>query len=441
MNIKTYIVPVSDYWDVEIPLIHFQQLQSDTRTMNRFLKQVETITWDIREDILLSLNTLTITDPAVHILKFIKRPQFPVVMMDATTHRSLLEPLKEKNIFNDRTKDLPKYNELIAAESGKLGRKLSFTEERSLLTNTSQYIKDHYVIRDYGSYAIGFSTQVYIEKILDLERLLKGKDVEPDLFDQYTEEINKGLEQIHFWKHGYQIAKAILAEVAIQKSLKIEISKERLLQYLDIDKKSGYIYRLLEEVLMSLRTIDYVLYNFGLPKTKKDKFKMTGYFIYNLADSYKSYKISVNEYFVGCVLSYIEGSNNRDDYQRGKMPYPTALIPAGSNMTDKAFYLMEYFTGEKGNPKLNTEEHKVISQKIRVYIDKCKLQNPRLGANYRNFLEALKETSRYYIKIEPDMKVLEKLKPSKAINTILRVYLDRDIQKFDDKLKSKIRER
>ncbi|UCH66108.1 MAG: hypothetical protein JSW63_02960 [Ignavibacterium sp.] len=90
---------------------------------------------------------------------------------------------------------------------------------------------------------------------------------------------------------------------------------------------------------------------------------------------------------------------------------------------------------EKGNDKLNTEEHKVIAYKIPKYMEVMKLNYSRDDKNYRAYLSGLEE-AQIIDRVDPDLSTLKRLKPSKIKDQVVRIYVKKDIKQLDEKIKS-----
>ncbi len=121
-------------------------------------------------------------------------------------------------------------------------------------------------------------------------------------------------------------------------------------------------------------------------------------------------------------------------FKRGYIKYPTYLLPLSKDYSQGAYLLTNFLMAEKGNSKLNTQDHKVIAYKIPRLMEVMKLNYTRDDKNYRAFLNALEETQ-IIDKIDPDISTLKRYKHSWIKDQVVRIYVKKNI-KLDDEIKS-----
>ncbi|NCQ17909.1 MAG: hypothetical protein COZ80_07380 [Ignavibacteria bacterium CG_4_8_14_3_um_filter_37_9] len=138
------------------------------------------------------------------------------------------------------------------------------------------YRNNNYIVRDYGKYVVGFGLGF--------------------LKEDSEEKITDAIERISLYKLGHKLATIILAEVYDQRKFTdIVIPKEKLLEYLGYSTKGKQIYKQIDDVMFSLMTLKYFIYEYRTELFAKMKSRELGYFIYNVKSDYKNYTLSVNE--------------------------------------------------------------------------------------------------------------------------------------------------
>jgi len=85
-----------------------------------------------------------------------------------------------------------------------------------------------------------------------------------------------------------------------------------------------------------------------------------------------------------------------------------------------------YILRETGNSHLNTKKYKVISQKVKVYINRAYLRHSRRQRNYQAFVEEVLPIlirDKFISKLEPSLNKLKALSPKRAYETNLKLYI------------------
>jgi len=230
----------------------------------------------------------------------------------------------------------------------------------------------------------------------------------------------------------------ILSEVYHQRKWEgLVIPKQRIVEYLSYSTSDKHIYRDVSDVMFSLRWLDYQIIEYKNTLSVKKKSKTTGNFIYNLIEDSKSYTLWINSFFVGSVayvLTQDKKSMPSDGLKRGYFSYPTTLLPLSKNYSQGAYLLMNFLMAEKGNSKLNTQDHKVIAYKIPKLMEVMKLNYTRDDRNYQTFLRDLGHC-KVIDRIDPSLGTLKQLKPSKIKDQVVRIYVKKDIKQLDDEIK------
>jgi len=340
---------------------------------------------------------------------------YPIVKIDRTTITEILPIFINKGIFSNYD-DLPERADLLNKYKEELSIPfLTKEQEREYLSQVGEYRTDNYVVRDYGKYLIAFSLNAY-----------QGN-------------LNDDLQRVRLNKLGHKIAMIILSEVYRQRKWEdLVISKQAIVEYLGYSTSDKHIYRDISDVMFSLRWLDYQIIEYKNKVTTRQKSKRTGNFIYNLIEDNKSYTLWINSLFVGSVafvLSCDKSTLPDDAFKRGYFTYPTTLLPLSKDYSQGAYLLTNFLMAEKGNSKLNTQDHKVIAYKIPRLIEVMKLNYNRDDKNYQSFLNALEETQ-IIDRVDPDFSTLKRLKPSKIKDQVVRISVKSDPDQLDDKIKS-----
>jgi len=259
---------------------------------------------------------------------------FPIVKIDRTTITELLPVFINKGIFSNY-EDLPERADLLDQLKLDLNTsKLSLEQERELLSQVGEYRADEFVVRDYGNYLISFALNAS-----------KGN-------------LNDDLGRVKLNKLGHKIAIVILSEVYNQRKwTDLEIPKQRIIEYLGLSSANKYIYGDIDDIIFSLRWLEYQIIEFKNKNSAQHKNIKTGNFIYNLDADTKRYVLDINKKFVGSivyVLSKDKSTLPRNAFKRIYFDYPTALLPLAKDYSQGAYLLSTFLLAELGNSKLNT---------------------------------------------------------------------------------------
>ena len=120
------------------------------------------------------------------------------------------------------------------------------------------------------------------------------------------EDVEKALKRIRLYKLAHKVALIILSEAYLQRKFEeVEISKERILEYLGLDTSDKYIYSDIDDVVFSLRWLNYQIFQYKTKNPLSKNGRAVGNFIYNIYDDAKTYKFWINTVFVGCVQHLI----------------------------------------------------------------------------------------------------------------------------------------
>ncbi len=342
---------------------------------------------------------------------------FPIVKIDATVVKEILPIFINKGIFSNY-EDLPERADLLKQYQEELGTEFLTKEQvRAYLSQIGEYRTNNYVVRDYGSYLIAFSLNAY-----------QGN-------------LNDDLQRVRLNKLGHKIAMIILSEVYNQRKWEeLVISKQAIVEYLGYSTGDKYIYNDISDVMFSLRWLDYKIIEYKNTVSVKQRSKTTGNFIYNLMEDPKSYKLWVNPFFVGSVayvLTQDKNSMPAGVLKSGYYSYPTTLLPLSRDYSQGAYLLTNFLMAEKGNSKLNTEEHKVVAYKISRLMEVMKLNYSRDDRNTQAFLDALEETQ-IIDQVDPDISTLKKLKTSRIQEQVVHLYVKKEIKQLDSEIKSNL---
>ena len=342
---------------------------------------------------------------------------YPIVKYDSKTIKELLPIFINKGIFA-KYDGLPERADLLHQLKLDLGAaELTTDQEREFLSQVGEYRTDDFVVRDYGNYLIKFTLNTY-----------KG-NLEDDL------------RRVRLNKLGHRVAMVILAEVYHQrKCTDLEIPKERILEYLGYSSADKYIYGDINDIMFSLRWLEYEFIEFKNNTSVKKKNIKTGNFIYNLCWNSKSYVLDINKKFVGSIVYVLSDDRSNlpvNAFKRGYFNYPTALLPLSSNYSQGAYLLTHFLMVERGNVKLNTPTYKVIAQSIPRLMEIMKLNYTREDKNYQAFLNALEETQ-IIDRVVPDISTLKNLKTSRIQDQVVHLYIKKDIKLLDSDIKSNL---
>jgi len=363
---------------------------------------------------------------------------YPIVKIDRTTIAEILPIFMNKGIFTNYNA-LPEKAGLIKNECQRLEvDKLTAEQKRELLSNVERYKSNNYVVRDYGNYAIGFSAKMYIDYLEETET-----SIEDELLrNEYTEEkINSALDKIKLYKLAHKLAMIILSEAYQQRRLEgVYITKQKILDYLGYSTSEKHIYEDISDAIFSLTWLTYQIFEYRTKvKVHKDA-KTFGNFIYNTREDSKSFTLSINHLFFGCVEHLLEDqkysrAERKKLFARGYISYPTALLPAARNYSQAPYLLSHYLISEKGNHHLNGEGYKVIAFRVSRFMEVMNIKHSRAANRKSAFLNELEEVD-IIEKTNPTIDELRQLKPSKLEDQMLHISVNSSAKSLDKKIKS-----
>ena len=150
--------------------------------------------------------------------------EFSIVKMDRTTAQEVLPIFINKGIFS-KYDSLRSKEEILEDKKKELGvESLTPEQTREALTRAGKYRTKDHVVRDYGNYAIGFSSNLYS--------------------DYKDDNLEGALEKIRLHKLGHKIAVIILSEAYRQGIYDgLVIPKVDLLKYLGYSSVEKQIYQ------------------------------------------------------------------------------------------------------------------------------------------------------------------------------------------------------
>ena len=296
----------------------------------------------------------------------INTDRYPIVMIDRTTSQEILPMFMHRGLFSNYN-SLPELNDLLENARIALGvDQLSKQQEREILSEAGEYRSDNYVFKDSGSYVIAFSAKLYLDYLSDLETKMQKQQSSST---NNEEEVEKALKRIRLYKLAHKVALIILSEAYIQRKFEeVEITKERILEYLGLDTSDKYIYSDIDDVVFSLRWLNYQIFEYKTKNPLSKNSKSVGNFIYNINEDAKTYKFWINKVFVGCVQHLItderHDKNDRPQlFERGYIRYPTSLLPLTRDYTSNAYMLLHFLVTDFGNSKLRDGNCKVVAYK------------------------------------------------------------------------------
>jgi len=355
---------------------------------------------------------------------------YPVVYLDATTTRNLLNMLMTKGIFSDYNK-LPTREDLLDTFRKKYGKSsISPDEERAALKN-KEYKNNGYVVKDCGEYAIAFNANLYKEHIEIKQHELEDKMVTSD-FNNNEVLIQEKLRKFKLYKLAGRIAILVLAMVYLQKTCEnVLLIKSQVMEILGFKPKDRQAYNEIRNAIETLRWMDYLVYDhkvkerIGLTGSRPS---LIGNFIYNLSETGKSFSLDVNPKFVGCVLHLMRGEEiKRDDrsyyFSRGYIDFPLAILPTMRNNSIHSLHLLQFLLAEKGNARLSDKTFKTVIQKVGRFVEIARIPyQSRPDRQYAGFIKALKKIN-IIQGLEPSLSDLKLLKASDGLKTTLRIRL------------------
>ena len=369
---------------------------------------------------------------------------FPIVRIDRTTAQDLLPIFINKGIFTNY-KSLRTDDEIITDEKKRLGKSepLTFEEKRRALTKEAAYKSNGFVVRDYGNYAIGFSAELYIDYIKGTEGRLERELLTPTLFPEANKNIEEALRKIRLYKLAHKIAYVILAEIFRQKTLKgVVIKKKSVVEGLGYETDNKQIYQDIKDSIFTLRWLDYKLFDYSLTDTNrkrspnKECSQSIGNFIYNIKEDAKQYTLHVNDIFVGCVAYLLSGErkskNERKDLfgGRGFFAFPTRALPLTKDYSDPAYFLTQFLICERGNPRLNKTNFKIVSYRLERYVREAHIKHGRASRRFKDVISALREIE-IVAKTVPPVNEIEKMKPSDGLKSNIQVWVKHPVTELD----------
>ncbi|MBD3293826.1 MAG: hypothetical protein GF393_12955 [Armatimonadia bacterium] len=344
---------------------------------------------------------------------------YSIASIDRATAQKILPLFLNKGSFSINKNPAPTREQILQNELDRLGTdELSAEEELSALIKAGTY-------RDGNRIARNFETGV-----LSID--LQPSDGEPGCIT--------AIKPAKLSKSGYLLAFVILSEVSIQKkSANLRIPKIKIVKkYLNRDPSEKQVYQDIWECLKSLMRVDYLIYGYSFTtdsvKRAQGRPKAIGSFIYDVQQDHKNYILSVNPNFVGCVQFLFQGDKSRFKKEkkelfggRGYYSFPTSALPLSARYSNTALHLIHTLIRERGNKHLNGKDFKVIAFKIRYWMERLTINYSRIDHRYREFLRAIKEVE-IIDKMEPCIEELEAMKPSRALDEMLYIRIDKSIK-------------
>jgi len=370
----------------------------------------------------------------------VKKSSYPIVKLDRTTVAEILPIFMHKGIFTN-CKALPEKAGLILNECNRLNVcDLNENQERELLTNARMYKTNNYVVRDYGDYAIAFCAKMYIDYLEETEIRIEDEL----LRNEYTEEkINSALDKIKLYKLAHKLSMIILSEAYQQRSLQgVYITKQKILDYLGYSSYEKHIYEDISDAMFSLAWLTYQIFEYRTKIKVEEEAKTIGNFIYNIRDDKKtkSYTLSINELFFGCVEHLlVDKKYSREErkelFARGYITYPTSLLQASKNYSQANYLLSNFLVSEKGNHHLNGNGYKVVAFRVSRFMDVMNIEHSRATNRKLVFLNELEKVD-IIEKTSPTLGGLKQLTPRKLEDQMLYVYIDSSIRDLNEKISS-----
>lgn len=362
------------------------------------------------------------------------------VLIDRYTSQTLLKPFLVKGLFKGYT-ELQTRDEILETEKKERNiDKFQIEDIREILFEAGEYKYNGYYIRDFKEFVIGFSARIYIDYLKEKEDSLK-EEVKLLKIESEEKLITETLRKLHLYKLAHKLAIAILGEISIQRKFKnLKISKEYLITTLGYNVSEKQIYQDIKESIFSLRWLEFVIWDYAKinKKAKKRNYANSitvGSFLNTLTEKEHHYIFDINEKFVGCLQYIIEKDAKENKDKLNYFHYPLSNLSATKNYSNSAYFLTDFLLRESGNIKLNTQKYKIISYKIEKYITEANITNKHNTQKYRTFLNALSEID-IIEKIEPSINNLKKIKPKKAFQTNLKIYIERDVKILAQKIQT-----
>ncbi len=366
--------------------------------------------------------------------------KFPVVMLDRTTTHEMLPMFMHRGLFSNYS-SLPDRSEILENAKAELGVEcLTKEQERKALTDAREYKSATYVFRDYGNYVIAFSARLYLDHIQGIEKVIESKQQNNP---NNIVDLEKALERIRLYKLAHKVALIILSEAYIQRKYEeLEITKEKIINYLGLDANDKYIYQDISDVMFSLRWLDYQKFEYKTKNPLSKNRKSFGNFIYNVEEDAKSFKVWVNKMFFGCVEHLItDEKHNKDErselFERGYVKYPTSLIPLTKDYSGAAYMLVNFLVTDSGNAKLKEGNLKVVAYKGSKLITEARIEHSRISVAVKELIESL-EAIELIEKTEPNIDELKLMKPNGVYNTVIKIYIKSSSAALDTEIKSNL---
>jgi hypothetical protein len=366
------------------------------------------------------------------------KSSYPIVKLDRTIVTNILPLFMNKGIFNNY-KALPDKAGLILNECHRLNlSELDECQERKLLSSVGMYKTNNYVVRDYGNYAIKFSAKMYIDYLEETETKIEDEL----LRSEYTEErIREALDKIKLYKLAHKLSLIILSEVYQQQGLVgVYITKQKILDYLGYSADERHIYEDISDAIFSLRWLTYQIFEYQTKVRVRQEAKTIGNFIYNIREDTKSYTLSINQAFVGCVEHLLSDqkynkAERKELFAGGYISYPTALLTAAKDYSSSSYLLSNFLISEKGNYHLNGNGYKVVAFRVSRFMEVMNIQHSRAANRKSVFIEELENVD-VIEKTSPTIAELKQLTPSKLEDQLLYIYLNSSVKDLNEKIKS-----
>jgi len=363
---------------------------------------------------------------------------YPPVKIDRNIITEILPMFMNRGIFNNYNA-LPEKAGLLENECLRLGvAELTDEQERELLSNIGMYKTLNYVVRDYGSYVIAFTAKVYMDYLEETEIKIEDEL----LRNEYTEEkIRQALNKIKLYKLAHRLSLIILSEVYQQRRLEgLYITKQKILDYLRYSADEKHIYEDISDAIFSLRWLTYQIFEYRTKVKVQEEAKTIGNFIYHIREDTKSYTLSINRHFVGCVEHLLNDKKySREERKKlfapGYITYPTALISATKNYSSASYLLSNFLVSEKGNHHLNGNGYKVIAFKVSRFMEVMNIKHSRAAKRKAAFIRELRKVD-IIENTSPTIDDLNKLTPSRLENQMLYIYMSSSVKSLNQKIKS-----
>ena len=249
------------------------------------------------------------------------------------------------------------------------------------------------------------------------------------------------MNKIKLYKLAHRLSLIILSEVYRQRSLEgVYITKQKILDYLGYSADEKHIYEDISDAIFSLRWLTYQIFEYRTKVKVQEEAKTIGNFIYQIREDAKSYTLSINKHFVGCVEHLLNDKKYCKDERKnlfagGYVTYPTTLISATKNYSSASYLLSNFLVSENGNYHLNGNGFKVIAFKVSRFMEVMKIQHSRPAKRKAAFVRELRKVD-IIEKTIPTIDDLNKLTPSRLENQTLYIYIPSSVKSLDQRIKS-----